>query len=62
MLDIGKEFQKLGVSNQLVPAAVAILKQIYGPKLAALPLEFNIEGFWFNKKIFAANGIAVPTT
>jgi raffinose/stachyose/melibiose transport system substrate-binding protein len=45
-----------------VPAAVAILKQIYGPKLAALPLEFNIEGVWFNKKIFAANGIAVPKT
>jgi raffinose/stachyose/melibiose transport system substrate-binding protein len=62
VLDVGKEFQKLGVSNELVPAAVAILKQIYGPKLAALPLEFNIEGVWYNKKIFAANHIAVPKT
>ncbi|MFL5926711.1 MAG: extracellular solute-binding protein [Gaiellaceae bacterium] len=62
VLDIGKEFKKLGVSNDLVPAAVAILKKIYGPKLAALPLEFNIEGVWYNKKIFAANGIAVPKT
>jgi raffinose/stachyose/melibiose transport system substrate-binding protein len=62
VLDIGKEFQKLGVSNELVPAAATILKKIYGPKLAALPLEFNIEGVWYNKKIFADNGISVPTT
>ena len=57
-----QEFQKLGVSNELVPAATAILKKLYGGKVVALPLEFNIEGVWYNKKIFAANGIAVPKT
>jgi raffinose/stachyose/melibiose transport system substrate-binding protein len=62
VLNVEKEFKKLGVSGDLVPAATAILKKIYGPKLAALPLEFNIEGVWYNKKIFADNGIAVPTT
>src|SRR5262249_14024578 len=61
-LDIGQEFQKLGVSNELVPAAAALLKQIHRPQLAALPLESNIEGVWFNKKIFAATHIAVPKT
>jgi raffinose/stachyose/melibiose transport system substrate-binding protein len=62
VLDIGKEFKKLGVSKALVPAASSILRKIYGPKLAALPLEFNIEGVWYNKKIFKANGISVPTS
>jgi raffinose/stachyose/melibiose transport system substrate-binding protein len=62
VLDVGKEFRKLGVYNDLVPAAAGILQKIYGPKLAALPFEFNIEGVWYNKKIFAANGVAVPKT
>jgi raffinose/stachyose/melibiose transport system substrate-binding protein len=62
VLDIGAEFKKLGVTNELVPAAAVILRKIYGPKLAALPFEFNIEGVWYNKKIFADNGVAVPTT
>lgn len=62
VLDVAKEFKKLGVSNDLVPAATAILKKLYGGKVAALPLEFNIEGVWYNKKIFAANGIAIPKT
>jgi len=62
VLDIGQEFRKRGVMNELVPAASVILRKIYGPKLAALPFEFNIEGVWYNKKIFADNGIAVPKT
>jgi raffinose/stachyose/melibiose transport system substrate-binding protein len=62
VLDVGKEFAKLGVSKELVPAAAVILRKIYGPKLAALPLEFNIEGVWYNKKLFAQHGIAVPKT
>lgn len=62
VVDVTKEFKKLGVSKNLVPAAVSILKQIYSGKVLSLPLEFNIEGFWYNKKIFAANGITPPTT
>lgn len=62
VLDIGKEFKKLGIYNDLVPAAVGILQKIYGPKISALPLEFNIEGVWYNRKIFADNGITIPTT
>jgi raffinose/stachyose/melibiose transport system substrate-binding protein len=62
VLDLDKEFKKLGVSNEILPAAAATLRKIYGGKLAALPFEFNIEGVWYNKKIFRDNGIAVPTT
>ena len=62
VVSVDKEFAKLGVSNDLVPAAVAILKQIYNGKVLSLPLEFNIEGFWYNKQIFAQNGLTAPTT
>jgi raffinose/stachyose/melibiose transport system substrate-binding protein len=62
VLDVAKEAKKLGVSNDIVPAASAILRRLYGGSVLSLPLEFNIEGVWYNKKIFAANGIAVPKT
>jgi raffinose/stachyose/melibiose transport system substrate-binding protein len=62
VVDIGKEFKKLGVTNELVPAAAAILKKIDGGKILSLPFEFNIEGVWYNKKIFADNGVAIPKT
>jgi raffinose/stachyose/melibiose transport system substrate-binding protein len=62
VLDVAKEFKKLGVTNQLVPAAAAILRKIDGGKILSLPFEFNIEGVWYNKKIFADNGVAIPKT
>jgi raffinose/stachyose/melibiose transport system substrate-binding protein len=61
-LDIESTFQQLGVFQELVPAAVALLKQVYGSPLTELPFELNIEGFWYNKQIFAQNGIQPPTT
>ena len=62
LLDIGSTFQQLGVSDQLVPSAVAIAKQIYGSTFAVLPFELNMEGFWYNKQIFSQNGIQPPDT
>ena len=62
VVDVAKEFKKLGVTNELVPAAAAILKKIDGGKILSLPFEFNIEGVWYNKKLFADNGVAVPKT
>ncbi|WP_407572859.1 ABC transporter substrate-binding protein [Deinococcus altitudinis] len=60
--DLEATFKRLGLTNTLNPAAVALIKRQNGGKLLALPLELNIEGFWFNKKIFADNGLKVPTT
>lgn len=60
--DLEATFKRLGLSNALNPAAVALIKRQNGGKLLALPLELNIEGFWYNKKIFADNGLKVPTT
>ncbi len=62
VLDIESTFQQLGVSQELQPAAVALLKKIYGGSLTTLPFELNIEGFWYNKQIFAQNGIQPPQT
>jgi raffinose/stachyose/melibiose transport system substrate-binding protein len=62
VLDIESTFLQLGVSQELVPGAVALLKKIYGGSLTALPFELNIEGFWYNKQIFAQNGLQPPQT
>lgn len=47
----------------LLPATVTGVNNILGTdKLYALPTENNIEGIWYNKKIFQDNNIQVPTT
>ena len=60
--DLEKELKRLGVYDRLEPAAVSTIKALYGGKLAVLPYEYNIEGIFYNKKIFSDNGIAVPGT
>src|SRR4051794_15920532 len=62
MADLEPEFKKLGVLDELNPAAVNIVKSLYGGKLVALPLELNIEGLWYNKQLFSRNGITPPQT
>ncbi|MFC8009036.1 ABC transporter substrate-binding protein [Streptomyces cinereoruber] len=60
--DFPLELGRLGVVDQLEPAAVSTIKALYGGKLMALPYEYNIEGIFYNKKLFQENGIAVPGT
>ncbi|MFD3531881.1 ABC transporter substrate-binding protein [Streptomyces sp. NPDC058664] len=60
--DLQLELERLGVLDQLEPAAVSTIKALYGGKLQALPYEYNIEGIFYNKKLFKENGIAVPGT
>lgn len=63
VLDLEDTFTELGIIDELNPAAVELLKSYAnGEGLYALPLEFNIEGFWYNKEIFAQYGIQVPQT
>lgn len=61
-LDLDATLQQLGVADQLVPSAVALLKKVYGSPLTELPFELNMEGFWYNKQIFSQNGLQPPTT
>ncbi|PYE51008.1 ABC transporter substrate-binding protein [Deinococcus yavapaiensis] len=61
-MDLEATFKKVGIYNQLNPVAVEINKKLQGGKLLGLPLELNIEGFWYNKKLFADNGLKEPKT
>jgi raffinose/stachyose/melibiose transport system substrate-binding protein len=61
--DLEPGLDRAGAADAVLPAARATLKALYGDQgLYALPTEFNIEGFWYNKKIFQDNEIAVPQT
>lgn len=62
VLDIGATFQQLGITAELEPAAVTLLKKVYGNTLNALPFELNIEGFWYNKQMFSQANLTPPTT
>ncbi|MFJ8194052.1 ABC transporter substrate-binding protein [Streptomyces sp. NPDC096094] len=60
--DLEAELKELGSLDQLEPAAVSTIKALYGGKLQVLPYEYNIEGIFYNKKVFAENGLTVPGT
>lgn len=61
--DLSTRLDANGLSDNVLPAAASVIKQLYGQSdLYALPNEMNIEGIWYNKKIFADNNITVPTT
>ncbi|MBO8140907.1 MAG: extracellular solute-binding protein [Firmicutes bacterium] len=63
VLDIEATFKELGLYDRLNPAAVKLLKGLVGDAgLYALPLELNVEGFWYNKELFARYGLGVPQT
>jgi len=63
VVDLSAELEELGVADKILPAAESTIKALYGEDtLYSLPTEFNIEGFWYNKEILAANGIEAPAT
>jgi len=60
-LDLESTLTALGVADNIEPAALSTIKNLYG-SFIVLPYQFNIEGIWYNKKLFADNGIEVPGT
>lgn len=63
VLNLSDALDELGVADKILPAADSTIKALYGDgDLYALPTEFNIEGFWYNKQLLADNGIDVPET
>jgi raffinose/stachyose/melibiose transport system substrate-binding protein len=62
VLDLEKAMTDLGVLDRIEPAAISTIKSLYGDKFNVLPYQYNIEGIWYNKQLFTANGIAVPGT
>jgi raffinose/stachyose/melibiose transport system substrate-binding protein len=62
VLNLEKTLNDLGVGDQVTPIAKSVVHQLYQDTFPTLPMQFNIEGIFYNKKIFADNGIEVPTT
>jgi raffinose/stachyose/melibiose transport system substrate-binding protein len=60
--DLETKLKELGVLDQLEPAAVSTIKALYGGELEVLPYEYNIEGIFYNKKLFQENGLKGPAT
>jgi len=61
LVDYEAELTTLGVADQVLPLAASTVKQVYG-QMVSLPYQYNVEGIWYNKKIFADNGVAEPKT
>ncbi|MCL6606062.1 MAG: extracellular solute-binding protein [Paenibacillus sp.] len=63
VLNIEDTFRDLGIYDELKPATVELLKSIVDDKgLYTLPLEINVEGFWYNKQMFTQYGLKEPKT
>ncbi|MCF4121365.1 extracellular solute-binding protein [Antribacter sp. KLBMP9083] len=60
-LDLEATLTELGVIDDIEPAALSTIENLYGGFIV-LPYQFNIEGVWYNKQLFADNGIEVPQT
>lgn len=61
--DIGKALTDAGAKDAILPATYDGVKKILGTdELYGLPTENNIEGMWYNKKIFKENNLEVPKT
>ncbi|MGW7165173.1 ABC transporter substrate-binding protein [Streptomyces sp. NPDC054884] len=61
VLDLEKTLKDLGVWDDLQPAAIKTVENLYG-KFNVMPYQFNIEGIWYNKQLFTDRGVAVPAT
>lgn len=61
VLNVEDTYKKLGIYDQLEPAAVSLLKSLVNNKgLYCTPLGLNVEGIWYNKALFAKAGISEP--
>jgi raffinose/stachyose/melibiose transport system substrate-binding protein len=62
LLNVSSTFKQLGIYDSLTPAGVNLVESVYGTPMIGIPKEANIDGFWYNKKMFADAGIDVPAT
>lgn len=62
LVDVEQALEDLDQSDAIIPAAKSTIDALYGGEQYVLPTEFNVEGIWYNKALFAEHGIEVPTT
>lgn len=61
VLDYKKALDDLGVWDQILPAASSTIENVYG-QMVSLPYQYNLEGIFYNKEIFAELDIDEPQT
>ncbi|AWB87346.1 ABC transporter substrate-binding protein [Mycetocola zhujimingii] len=61
VLDFEKALTDLDALDNIEPAAISTIESLYGG-FNALPFEYNVEGIWYNKQLFADNGVTAPET
>jgi len=62
LVDFDAVLTELGVRDKISEGAVSTIEKLYGGGFTFLPYQYNIEGIWYNKALFAENGWEVPTT
>lgn len=62
VVEFDQALKDLGVTDDVIPGAVSTLRTLDGGAFIGLPSEMDIEGLWYNKKMFADHGVAVPKT
>jgi len=59
--DLKAALEDSGAWDNVLPAAASTVEQVYGG-MFSMPYQYNIEGIFYNKQIFADNGIEEPQT
>ncbi len=62
IVDYEEVLTELGVIDNILPGAISAIKNSYGGRMSSIPFQYNIEGIFYNKEIFAANGLEIPET
>lgn len=62
LVDFEESLDELGVLDQIEPGAVSTIKALYGGAFSFLPFQYNIEGIFYNKQLFADHGFEEPQT
>ncbi len=61
-LNIKQALTDVGAYDQVTASAASTVDKLYSGGFPTLPLQSNIEGIFYNKKILADNGITPPAT
>ncbi|WP_308467043.1 ABC transporter substrate-binding protein [Rathayibacter soli] len=59
--NLQKALKSSGALKYVLPGAISTEQDVYGG-FVSMPYQYNIEGIWYNKKIFSDNDITVPKT
>lgn len=61
LVDLETALTDLGGWDNVMPLAASTVKKVYG-QMVSIPFQYNVEGLWYNKQVFADLGIAEPKT